>query len=343
MNRSLLRLLLPLDLAVAGHSIITKPPTLKPLFHTRLCEMSRDRDAREVGAAEKRTKPNARNAGRDRDAREIVAVPKRLIPNARNAIADRHAREIGAAGKRTRPNTLYAGRNRHAREIFAVAKRLIPNTRNAVRNRHAREIVAAEKRMPSNARNAIRDHNACNTSIRDTGNCFAVIAEFQFLFGSGFFQGFRFGFFFHRMIDLTAGGHANAPLQTLGNHNAREIGAIPKRIIPNARNAVRDRHAREIGATIKRTIPNARDAIADRHACEIGAVGKRAILNTRDAVRDRDAREVFAAGKRSIPNARNAGRNRITSGKAAGNINQFFFFFIDQHASFTNRKDWISG
>ena len=81
----------------------------------------------------------------------------------------------------------------------------------------------------------------------------------------------------------------------------------------------------------------------DRHAREIFAVGKRAHPNARDAGRDRDAREIFAVVKRISPNARNAGRDRITSGKAAGNINQFFFFFIDQHASFTNRNDWISG
>ena len=88
------------------------------------------------------------------------------------------------------PNARDTVRDRDAREVVAAGKRLILNARNAVRDHYAREIGAMQKRLIPNARNAIRNHNACHIFIGDAGDCFAVIAEYQFLFGSGFFQGF---------------------------------------------------------------------------------------------------------------------------------------------------------
>ena len=83
-----------------------------PLFHISICELCRDRYARERIAAVKRAIPNARDTIRDRYAPEGGAGKKRAIPNARDAIRDCHAREGGAVSKRETTNAHDAGRDR---------------------------------------------------------------------------------------------------------------------------------------------------------------------------------------------------------------------------------------
>ena len=66
-----------------------------PLFHIFICELCRDRYAREGGAGKKRAIPNARDAIRDCHAREGGAVSKRETTNARDAGRDRITPKAG--------------------------------------------------------------------------------------------------------------------------------------------------------------------------------------------------------------------------------------------------------
>jgi hypothetical protein len=69
--------------------------------------------------------------------------------------------------------------------------------------------------------------------------------------------------------------------------NCGQAGAISERPIPNAGDAVRDRHGGQAGAAFERLTPNAGDAVADRNGGQAAAVLERLLPNAGDAVGDR--------------------------------------------------------
>ena len=91
--------------------------------------------------------------------------------------------------------------------------------------------------------------------------------------------------------------------------DARQARATGERRIPDARDAVRDVNARQARAFAERIIPDARDAVRDGDACQTRATIERVPPDARDAVRDGDARQVRATVERRIPDARDAVRN----------------------------------
>ena len=132
--------------------------------------------------------------------------------------------------KRPSPNARYAVSDGHAGQTGAIAKRPSPNARYAVRDGHAGQICAIIKRPLPNARNAVGNNEHARPS-------------------AGIFNKHCLGFVVKHTIQTAIDGI------TCVNDYAGQTGAIEKRPIPNARNAVRDGHAGQTGAAQNAATP----------------------------------------------------------------------------------------
>ena len=92
--------------------------------------------------------------------------------------------------------------------------------------------------------------------------------------------------------------------------DARQAGAAPEGVFPDASNAITNRDARQIGAEAEGTSPDAGDAIANRDARQATAVVEGLNPEAGDAIRDRDARQAGAFLEGALPDAGDAVRDR---------------------------------
>ena len=213
----------------------------------------RDGDRGQRGAVFERTIPDARHAVWDGDRGQRGAFPERPIPDARHAVRNGDRGKRFAAVERIIPDARHAVTDGDRGQRFAECERTIPDARHAVRDGDRGQRFAPVERIVFHFRYRIRNDKVCHKR--------AVQVEIACIIQ-------RIG----RIAKINI-----APFCQVRNVNSGQRGAVPERITPDARHAVRDGDRGQRGAVFERIIPDARHAVFKNHLFDGGVLIPRRI------------------------------------------------------------------